>query len=172
MSRIPVLTAAQLAAVPGAHEFDAVYPGPTKGVTATGFADAIVAADEARMDRGDVVWHASQWAIRTDAADRARTPREVSVKVGGRYAVAIFHRSPNVETGARGYFPAHVETLCTEPDADWTDGFPTTDDLSAPMFVMRPSRIPPMSGGSPWAARDTGWHADGCLCRSCAAVSA
>lgn len=32
--------------------------------------------------------------------------------------------------------------------------------------------IPPMSGGSPWAARDTGWHADGCLCRSCAAVSA
>ena len=25
----------------------------------------------------------------------------------------------------------------------------------------------PMSGGSPWASRDTGWHALDCLCRAC-----
>jgi len=27
--------------------------------------------------------------------------------------------------------------------------------------------IPPMMGGSPYATRETGWHADGCLCRAC-----
>jgi hypothetical protein len=28
---------------------------------------------------------------------------------------------------------------------------------------------PPIMGGSPYATRNTGWHADGCLCRRCAA---
>ena len=28
--------------------------------------------------------------------------------------------------------------------------------------------IPPMSGGSPYATRETGWHTDGCLCKRCA----
>lgn len=27
--------------------------------------------------------------------------------------------------------------------------------------------LPPIMGGSPYADRGTGWHAEGCLCRAC-----
>jgi hypothetical protein len=40
--------------------------------------------------------------------------------------------------------------------------------LEGSLDTFRPIRpFPPIMGGSPYATRDTGWHADGCLCRTC-----
>lgn len=84
------------------------------------------------------------------------------------------------ETGARGYFPgvddaALVDAREGRIGTRYAHG---RELVARRIAIYRKARraalmsAPPMSGGSPWAARDTGWHADGCLCRSCAAVSA
>lgn len=85
------------------------------------------------------------------------------------------------ETGGRGYFPSPDgfddvnETVNAVMDSfdPWAQERNERHNASNRAHNVRAERImaqigfPPMSGGSPWAARDTGWHADGCLCRSC-----
>lgn len=113
---------------------------------------------------------------RDRAADRARTVRNGNQLVGDDIAEYLWQESPLWgETGARGYFPGADDAVLV----DAREGRIGTHYAHGSQLVTRRIAVyrkarravlmsaPPMSGGSPWAARDTGWHADGCLCRSC-----